>query len=418
MNILILTNPTTGPYGYSIVAKYISKGLKDAGHNIWILSTLLTGNMIRDEYGTPNLPPYFDVYGKTAFPQYIKGLDIECVITLFDCWDPNTYEIPDIVHKFKIPLISHVTTRSYPLSPHWSTFLERADHIIAPTLWGMETVKEIFPDKVSYIQHGINLKVFRPNKKSRREIRKRLGYEDKFVFLAVGRNKEMQKRYDIMLKAFKTLIVNVPEAKDKVVLHIHTNPHESYNLEEMRNMGFHDIGNDCVVFSTVRWNEDKKKLEICKKDDPRAMTHNPNWGLDEEEMAKLYNMADCFVHSGEGESFCLPCMEAQACGIPSVVPDNSVFPEIVGKPASGILCKIAMEETTPTLTDVKVVDTMDLAKGMAKMFLDKKTRELCSKNAIENAQYYDWKGVIEKWLFIVEKVAEPKLNYTAGNMGF
>ncbi|MHA1852568.1 MAG: glycosyltransferase family 4 protein [Candidatus Heimdallarchaeaceae archaeon] len=410
MNILFLTNPTVGCYGYSLVTKNICKGLKKAGHNTWVLSTMPTGNLIKDEYGTPNIPTYFEVYGKYALRQYIKALDIDVVITLLDCWDPKTYEIPDIVHKFKIPLISHVTTRSYPLSPFWTTFLQRVDHIITPTQWGKRIVEEVFPGKVSYIQHGVDLKVFRPDKNARKKMRKRLGYEDKFVFLAVGRNKEMQKRYDFMFKAFKALLTNVPETKNKVVLHIHTNPHEQYNLEDLRKMGYHDIGEHYVNFSYVKTNGDK--LELCKKDDPRAMTLNPHWGLNEKGMAELYNMADCFVHSGEGESFCLPVLESQACGLPSVVPAHSSFIELVGKTESGILCKIATEETTPTITDVSLVNILDLAKAMAIIYKNNKIRENCSKNALKNAKKYGWNEVVKKWLFIIENITKPKpINY-------
>jgi len=416
MNIIFLTNPSYGCYGYSIVAKNVCKGLREAGHEVWIIGTVTAGNLIRDRYGTPNIPPYLNPYAKDALKQYIKGLNIDIVITLLDCWMPETYDIPGIVHSSKIPIISHVTTRSDPLSSWWLTFLDQVDHIIAPTWWGLGTVKEVFPNKASYIQHGVDLNVFKPNKSDRDEMRKKLGYEDKFVFLAVGRNKEMQKRYDIMFKSFKSLFTNMPELKDKIVLHIHTNPVEAYDLATMYEMGFHDLGEGHIVFSTVKFNE--KKLELCHKDDPNAMALNPNWGLDEEEMAKLYNMADCFVHSGEGESFCLPCIEAQACGLPCVVPDHTSFKELVGVPESGILCKIVTEETTPSLTDVSIPDIIDFAKGMYKMYSDGELREKCSKNALENVKKYNWDEVVKKWLFIIEKVAEPRLDYKSGLMGF
>lgn len=417
MNILILTNPSMGPYGYSIVAKYVSKGLRDAGHDVWIVSTMPTGNIIKDQNGTPNIPTYFEVYGKFALDQYIKGMGADLVITIFDCWVQQAFEIPSIVHRHKIPLLAHVTTRSYPLPRGWDTFLSGVDHIVAPTWWGTEMVKEMFPNKVSYIQHGVDTKFFKPDQKARDKLRKRLGYEDKFVFLAVGRNKEMQKRYDIMFKAFKAFITNVKGMKNKVVLHVHTTPRESYDLETMRDMGFHDIGNDHIIFSSVRWNKKTEALELCRNDDPHAMVLNPHWGLDETRMCEMYNMADCFVHSGGGESFCLPVLESQACGLPSAVPDHSAFKEIVGKPETGILCKIESELTTPSLSDVKAVGTIDLAKGMYKIYSDKKLRETCKRNALENIKNYTWKEIVDKWIFVIEKMTEPKFNYRTGELG-
>lgn len=415
-NILFLTNPSTGPYGYSIVAKNICKGLKELGHNPWIISTLPTGNLIRDEYGTPNIPPRNDVYAKDCLADYIRGLDIDCVVTILDTWTPQSYEIPGIVHKQGIPLISHVTARSFPLSPFWSTFLNNADMIITPTKWGKDIVMEVFKDNVAFIQHGIDSIKFRKDKKIREEMRKRMGYENKFVFLAVGRNREAQKRYDRMFKAFKILIDNYPELKDKVVLHVHADPQETYNLEELRNMGFYDIGVELIQFSKVKWNGEK--IELCNKNDKNAMTLNPNWGLDEEEMCKMYNMSDCFINTGEAESFCLPCLESQACGVPSIVPNHSSFKEIVGLPESGIVCKIITEETTPMLTDVWLVDIVDVAIAMHRMIFDDETRNKCIKNALDNAKNYEWKSVVDKWSKVIEVLCEPKIDYKARRLGF
>ncbi len=377
-----------------------------------IIGTVTAGNLIRDEYGTPNIPAYFDAYAKYALKQYIKGLDTDCLITILDCWTPNTYDIPDIAHKLKIPIVAHVTARSQPLSPWWSTYLTKCDHIIAPSWFGKRTIEEIFPNKVSYIQHGVS-NVFRPNKGAGRRMRKILGYEDKFVFLAVGRNKGIQKRWDILFKAFKTFLTNMPDARNKVVLHLHTNPHErnAIDLEQMRNMGYAKIGKNHIVFSTVKFNG--KKLVMCNSKDPRAMMLNPNWGLDEVEITKLYNMAHCHIMSGEGESFNLPQMESQACGIPQIAPNHTVFPEMIGMPKTGLLVKISTEVTTPTLTDVSLADPIEMGKCMAKMYMDSKLRAECSRNAVENAKKYSWGSIVDKWLFILKNVTKIKpVNYS------
>ena len=145
---------------------------------------------------------------------------------------------------------------------------------------------------------------------------------------------------------------------------------------------------------------------------------NPNWGLKDKEMAEMYNMADCFVHTGSGESFALPCMEMQACGKPCVVPAHSAFLETVGKPESGILAKIITEETSPGLTDESLVDPIDLGKAMWIMYKDKEVREKCSKNALENANKYGWGSAVKKWINVIDAVVKPKpVNYAATGDG-
>lgn len=416
MNILFLTNPSYGGFGYAVVARHICRGLKAAGHTPRILSTLNIGEQIKDKYGTPNFPPYFVPFGKYALIQYIKGYDIDVVVTLLDCWERTAHDIPDKIHRMKIPVIGHVTARTSPLSPDWSAYLSKVDHIITPTQWGKAVVEEVFPERVSYIQHGVDLQTFKPDEKARKKIRKRLGYEDKFVFLACGRNKQLQKRYDIMLKAFKGLLTNTPIPKDKIVLHMHTNPHESYDLEALRNMGFEDLGRDIVRFTKVKPRGDK--MDICADDDEKGMFLNPNWGLRDKEMAEMYNMADCFIHSGGGESFCLPALESQACGKPCIVPAHSSFLELVGKPESGILAKIITEETSPGLTDESLVDPIDLGKAMWIMYKDDEVRKKCSKNALENAKKYGWGEAVKKWVNVIDAVVKPKpVNYAVTRDG-
>jgi len=61
----------------------------------------------------------------------------------------------------------------------------------------------------------------------------------------------------------------------------------------------------------------------------------------EEDMPKLYNSADVYVHTSEYEGFGLPVLEAMACGVPVVVSNKASLPEIVGD--SGTLIDIGDE---------------------------------------------------------------------------
>ncbi len=111
-------------------------------------------------------------------------------------------------------------------------------------------------------------------------------------------------------------------------------------------------------------------------------------------------------------------MESQACGVPQIFPAHTVGVEMVGQPKSGLLVKIITDVTTPTITDVSLPDTINLAQCMAKMYKDSKLREECSKKAIENAQNYSWWDVVQKWIYIIDKVVEPKkVNYDSGELG-
>lgn len=57
----------------------------------------------------------------------------------------------------------------------------------------------------------------------------------------------------------------------------------------------------------------------------------PIWTLEgsfsEHALARIYSSVDAYVSASRGEGFNLPAMEAAACGIPVIVPDNTVHPE-------------------------------------------------------------------------------------------
>jgi glycosyltransferase involved in cell wall biosynthesis len=53
-------------------------------------------------------------------------------------------------------------------------------------------------------------------------------------------------------------------------------------------------------------------------------------GFPEKSLNELYNSADCYLTTHNGEGFGLTQVEAMAAGVPVVVPDNTVTPEIIG----------------------------------------------------------------------------------------
>jgi len=53
-------------------------------------------------------------------------------------------------------------------------------------------------------------------------------------------------------------------------------------------------------------------------------------GISRETMVQMYNSLDVFLLPSKGEGFCLPAAEAQACGVPVIISDNTALPELLG----------------------------------------------------------------------------------------
>jgi len=417
MRILIFSNSSYGGWGYAIVSKYVAKGLREHGFEPIMFGMQTIGKVIKDEYGTMNLPLFFDAWGSDALSSYIKAYSIDCLLTIVDMWVANLSYVPRVVRKYNIPWVCHVTINSAPLSPYLKERISAADLLVAPSRFNYEVLANAgLGNKTVYIPHGINLNIFKKDEKLRAEVRKRLGYEDKFVYLCVARNKGFQKNFPALFLAYKLVIENYPELKEKTLLHVHAYPTEpeGMNLLLLRDaLGLKDN----IKFSWVRPIGDE--IEICSEKDENAMIHQPNFGLSERKMAEVYNMADCFVIATKGESFCLPILEAMACGLPVIMPDHTVANELVKENKTGLVAKLRGTETTPLISDTFLVDEFSLASQMVRIYQYEDLRKECIRNAQLFVRNYSWDNIIKLWVDLFNRVRDDLLtvDYGRGRLG-
>lgn len=407
MNIMIFSNPSYAYYGYSIVTKNLAKGLKNAGHNVIVFGNVTMGATLKDENGVTNIPMCFNAWGSDIIEAYLRAYKIDILITILDVWQPEMQYLPTLCEKLKIPMITHATIRSEPLSPMLAAYFERTRHIVSPSMFGQKTAMAYPPiaRKVNYIPHGVDTSIYYPDLNMKNEMKKKLGYEGKFVFLAVGRNKSMQKNYPTLFHAYKNLLVNYPETVDKTIMHVHAYPYElgAVDLDMFNQMTMSDFPNN-IKFTFVKPNDDWSSIEIVNQNEPGSMLNQPNFGLPETEMAKLYNMADCMVSTSEGESFCLPVLESMACGVPQVFPNHTTGPELIESPQTGLLSDIECRYTHPDITDVAYVSPFHTSKNMQHIFFNDEDREKFSKNAALFAKDYDWNNVVQMWINCINDV--------------
>ncbi|MGI8992323.1 MAG: glycosyltransferase [Bryobacteraceae bacterium] len=162
-------------------------------------------------------------------------------------------------------------------------------------------VKAAPPHKIRMIPNGIDMAVFRPDAAARERVRRSLGVEEKFVWLAAGRL-EMQKDYGNMLRAFATL--SESERAGTVLLISGTG-----SLE--RQMGA--LAEELRIAGDVRF--------LGRRAD----------------MPDVLNAADAFVMSSAFEGSPLALLEAAATGLPIVATAVGGIPEIVLEGRTGFL---------------------------------------------------------------------------------
>ena len=126
--------------------------------------------------------------------------------------------------------------------------------------------------------------------------------------------------------------------------------------------------------------------------------------LDQEvparEIASLYRAADVLVAPYRGEGFCLPALEAMACGVPvihtSTGPTAEFVPDSAGWPLSASQVALPESVALPQLTGeghVQEVDHAELVKTLRDAASDTQGRTARGRAAVAASKSYTWTSV-------------------------
>jgi glycosyltransferase involved in cell wall biosynthesis len=154
--------------------------------------------------------------------------------------------------------------------------------------------------KIRFIPNGVDTARFKPERKARLALRKELGVEGSFVWLAVGRL-EPPKDYPNLLKAFARVAA---EQAGAVLLIAGDGPLRPAAQELARELGLERR----VTFLGIR-----------------------------RDVPQLMNAADAYVMSSAWEGMPMVLLEASASGLPIVATDVGGNPEVVVEGESGFL---------------------------------------------------------------------------------
>ncbi len=277
-------------------ARYISH-LKDRGHEVRVIAT---GKPAPDKFVVPrgNLGPFqpliqsqgmmFARPDEKVIREALKGADIvhlllpfklcmrarEIALELgiphmaaFHCQPENaTYSI----HMKHFTLLPHIIY-------HWfyRRFYRYIRDIHCPSQFIAEQLKRHgYKARMHVISNGID-KAFKPLK-----IEKPAEWQGRFVILMVGRL-SAEKRQDLVIKA----IMKSKHAKDIQLVFLGNGP---------RKKAFERLGSKLHNKPVFRY-------------------------VPQDEILKLYNQADLYVHAAEAEIEAIVCLEAIACGLVPVI---------------------------------------------------------------------------------------------------
>lgn len=383
MRILLHSNGPNIPTGYGIQTAHLARRLRDSGHDVAISVYYGHVSGVGNWEGIPLLPCAGEPYGNDLMPQH--------AVKWFDGDPLGGWVIPIMdVFGLQTPLLSELNVAAWtpidhnPVPPAVREFFGRSGAVpIAMSKWGHCMLGGTeYRDEVSTPAGGIGLdplyaplsldtSVFAPVD----DAKKVCGLEDdRFVVMMNGMNKGWawhRKGYPEAFLAFGQFARNHPDA----LLYVHA---------EM--LGPFAQGMNLVDLA-VNSGIPEHQIKFCDQYAYMCGFIPP------EQLAAVYSAADVFLAPSRGEGFCVPLLEAQACGTPVIVTDFSAQPELVG---AG--WKVPGEpdwEAAQTSWGVKA-STAALVKALEAAYeeRDSETNRAC---AIAKAQEYDADRVFERY---------------------
>jgi glycosyltransferase involved in cell wall biosynthesis len=319
MKLLIHSNSATSKTGYGVQTALLVDRLADDGHDVAISATYgqPAGNGI-GQYTTPSgktvkvYPSWMSVSGEDVLYAHAKshfGADEGWIICLIDIWSMNGKG------SAEFNMVAWAPVDHDPVPPIVTEFFDRAPSVkaLAMSRHGHAEFLRSGVD-AEYIPLAVDTKVFTPTFSAVIEGREVTGREflnlpdGAFVVGMIGMNKDPndRKNFTAAIEAFAEFHKTHPNA----ILHIHTDKFgqsSGINLPE--------------VAAAVGLPES-------------AMSYTNQYayviGFPANLQALMLTAFDVLLSPSAGEGFCVPLIEAQACGVPVITSDFTAQPELVG----------------------------------------------------------------------------------------
>jgi len=380
--------------GYGIVTADVVSRLIEAGYEVYSIGgiggAVVWGGKFKfpTERGTkiPILATRSDMAGSDVIGDYINRYKLNLVITFWD------FFVMSYCNDLPVPWIAWGPIDA-PLTSRMANYVREAFRVVAYSKFGYSQLLRFFPPvRVNYIPHGVDIDIFKPlGENIRMEVREKLHPkpipEDAFLVVTVGANWGERKMLPFLMLVFKEFLAKHKDA----YLYLHTNvcepfPHGYDLLEFAREIG---------IIENIRYPIANTIVDPATK----------------QELAVLYSAADVYLSTSIGEGFGMPLLEAQACGVPCIAPDNSSQTELIqghGWSTKEVDDFVFVPVWIPTLQAYRVPSMSSLLEALEDAYNSPSKREEYAKRSREFSLQYSWDKIIPLWVNLLKEVEEDR----------
>lgn len=312
--------------GYGVQMGELLPLIRDEGYPVAICNFYGQEGFIKEIDGITHYPKIADMWGGDALQMHGNDFKADVTITLQDIWVLE----PAYMRQVK-RLLVWVPIDHEPIPPAILERVRLCYRVIAPSPYAH---RELLRNGIqsTYIPWTADTEIFKPMT-NKAELKKNLGIpEDYFVFGMVAANKDNPPRkcFQEVLDAFKLFHDKHP----KSCMYFHTMIDQQGGFPIRQYAGV--LGLDAFIFHPPPYD----MLFKIKKPD----------------MAKIYNVFDCYLCPSLNEGMGVGIIEAQAAGVPAIVNDFTAMRDLVIEGKTGYKCKVAYKRFTPLSSYVGVPD--------------------------------------------------------------
>jgi glycosyltransferase involved in cell wall biosynthesis len=378
MRILISSNAPWIASGYGRMCKEIAPRLQALGHEVAIFAYCGIAHGMMMYNGMLIYPPRADIYGNDVVLDHYKHFNADLLITFADIW------VNQPIADMPLRWLPYIPIDCEPPPPPIVQPASKAWRVLVYSKFALEQLKP-YCKNIDYIPIGVDTKIYKPMDKSTG--RRILGFDDSdFLVGMVAMNKGFRKNFDKAFLAVRSLY----ESHKNVRFYMHTQTSQELGGLDLRALAAQ------VGIAHITKEIDQYQNFI---------------GIDDNLMATVFNAFDVLLIPSVGEGFCMPLLEAQACGIPVISTDFAAAPEII---FAGEKIPIWQKELTPMITYQALVHNKDVFNCLERLYHADK--QALAKVAVENAAKFDWdlifdtmwKPYLEKISGLIEEEKKPK----------
>jgi len=395
IKVLTISDHPMSPSGVANQTKYMIEALLKTGR----YEVISLGGAVKHPTYEPIVVDGWD--GKwTIFPvdgygtqdQIRSILSTQKPDMLWFMTDPRFYDwlwLMDNEIRDKIPMVYYHVWDNHPAPVFNKGWYESTDVIASISKVTYDVVSEV-TDAVEniYLPHSVDPQFFKPlEEETVNKIKKEQNLEDKFIFFWNNRNAR-RKLSGSLLKWFIDFSKEVGE--DKVVLIMHTDPNDPYGQPLEHLMHHFGGANGQIKLSTNK--------------------------VPPEQLAVMYNLADCTLNISDAEGFGLGTLESLSCGTPIIVNMTGGLQEQVtdGENWFGIGIEpsskaIIGSQQVPYIYEDRInkEQFIDALKSMYNM--SKEEREALGEAGRQHViSNYSFEKYQEQWVDLLDRVHEER----------